>query len=238
MTVFICGASGYIGSNLLRKYPECVPVLRGRLLPDVRAGDVVINLAAYGLHPTQTDMVTMVAVNTLYPIRLYDSLPPGVRMIQGCSYSERHVPDYQYCRTKSIATKYLYDKATLAYIHTPFGGINSPPHKFMTVLINTARDGGNFHVQDANAMRDLIHVRHVCDGLMMLTKEDPALIEADLGSGESQVQSHVARLAAKLSDGRMTITIGESRKGDVLGPSRKPYIKCDFVEDLRMEVLG
>jgi hypothetical protein len=237
MTIFVCGASGYVGTNLLKAYPECVPVPRMGL-PDARAGDTVINLAAYGLHPHQTDIVTMVGVNTLYPIRLYESLSNGARMIHCCSYSERHVPDYQYCRTKSIATKHLAGKATLAWVHTPFGGINSPPHKFMTVLLNVAKDGGEFRCVHAMATRDLIHVRHVCDGLMKLAKVDVGLMEADLGSGDMQVQSHVVNMVKAISKMDIKIINDFAKGGDMLFQSRNPYIKCNFMEDLKMEVSG
>ena len=237
MTIFVCGASGYVGSNLLKAHPECVPVPRMGL-PDAKSGDTIINLAAYGLQPHQTDIVTMVNVNTLYPIQLYDTMSAGARMIHCCSYSERHVPDYMYCRTKAIATKHLRGKATLAWVHTPFGGINDPTHRFMPTLIKTAREGGTFHVEHRGATRDLIHVSRVCEGLMRLANESE-IMEVDLGAGPPALhQSHVALRAKALVGDKLTITFGNGTGGDILGPSRSPYIQCDFSEDFRKEILG
>jgi len=234
--IYVCGASGYIGSNLLAMYPECVGLERG-YIPETVKGDCVINLAAYGHHPGQEDVDTMVKVNTLWPIKLWERLHPNARMVQGCSSSERDDPNTQYSRSKSLATKFLTGKAILAWIYTPFGGINEPPHRFMSALLKTAREGGTFHVEHPGAMRDLIHVSHVCKGLYRLATEEIIPSEAHLGSGQNQFHDSVAIRAAKIS-GKMTVTRGLPGRGKQLFPAPNPYVNCDFVEDLRREITG
>jgi len=236
MTVYVCGASGYIGSNLLAMYPECSPVRRGEV-PYCLKGDAVINLAAYGHQPGQDDLDTMVEVNTLYPIRLRREIPRSITMVQACSSSERDDPGTQYAKTKSLASRSLEGKATLAYIYTPFGGINEPLTRFMAMLVKTAREGGVFHVETPGAMRDLIHVRHVCKGLMRLAVEDFPRGEAHLGGGQAQFHDVIAMKASEMAGGRMAVTRGGGR-GKILYPAPNPYIPCDPVEDLRGEICG
>lgn len=234
MTVWVCGAGGYVGSNLLRLYGECQAVPRGEF-PAPRAYDAVINLSCYGHRPGDDDIDTMVRVNTMYPIKLYESLPKNVVMVHACSSSERDDPGTQYAKTKSVASKFLYGKATLAYIYTVFGGINEPNHRFMRNLIEKARHGGSMVVEQPNSMRDFIHVDRVCEGLMRLTKENPPLLEAHLGGGKASFLDVIANIAVKMSGGKLFVIIGKGR-GKMLYPAPNPYVTSDLLDDLRREI--
>jgi nucleoside-diphosphate-sugar epimerase len=241
MTVYICGASGYIGSNLLAMYPKCVPMPR-KEFPFTREGDAVINLAAYGHHPGQDDVDEMVRVNVLHPTSLYRSLAPGVRLVHACSSSERDDPGLPYSKSKSMATYYLLRKASLAVIYSVFGGLNMHPHYFLNALILKARTGGDFHVSCPASFRDYLHVRHVCKCLMDMALNPYPYAECHIGSGRSMFFDAIAQKAAAMSPHELVVTRGiEKGKGYYPAPASSIHpiaLWAKFDEDLKGEICG
>lgn len=179
------------------------------LLANVRP-DLIINLAAVGVHYEHRSAEEIVNVNVCLPVLLAEEMPEGCRLVHAGSMSE-YVGD-EGCMTEDAPrgsnTPYGRSKIAaddfLALVPRPivrarvFGviGAGERANRLIPTIVASRRNGMPILLSDGAQMRDVLHVSDVARALLSLAG-GVVSGPVNIGSGEGHTVREIAERAAQ-----------------------------------------
>ena len=154
--IYVIGSNGYIGSNLMREFPNAIGITRDTKWPEFNEDDVVINCASYFWRGKDINYVSDVeSTNVAIPNRLRQA---NALVIQLSSTAAHAFNKDIVWIMKHHGDLLLRGKAHTIYLPTVYGGINQHKHMFMTALLDHIQIGAPITLECPKDTRDIVHI--------------------------------------------------------------------------------
>jgi len=189
--VLITGHKGYIGSRLVKKFPDAYTLegsIGSAVLPDV---DVVYHLAAYASVPESWNRPVDYMENLRTTVRLVHAYP-NAKIILASSCANEHPESSPYAFSKRVAADYLkaYHKK---WVNLVFPNIFGDSPRSVVDIYRNAEELVVYG--DGLQIRDYVHVDDIVEGLVKAFEWEPG--EYSLGSGKQTTVLDIAKATGK-----------------------------------------
>lgn len=191
MKTLITGHKGYIGSRLLKKFPEAMTLegnIMSAVLPDA---DVIFHLAAYASVPESWNRPVDYMENLRTTVRLGHAYP-NAKIILASSCVNMNPESSPYAFSKRVAADYLktYHKN---WVNLIFPNIYGDSPRSVVDIFRKAKEVNVYG--DGLQLRDYVHVDDIVDALVKAKDWDGG--EYSLGSGRGTTVLELATATNK-----------------------------------------
>jgi len=230
--VFVLGATGYIGSNLLRQAVlsnmHLQPIdLRSPSVTDISLppNAIVIDLSmpkTFGLDSDSSELKTFMISYLNFLSKVKAANGHIIRIGSAFDIVDFYRKDSYTFVSKKISQSLLNLEAnnprvTICYVHACYGGIAST--SFIDRLIKSFKDNNNLRMTET--LREYIHVEKLVNWLLSMTLDPSQLpVEIEIGAGKAYLTSDIANyvygvsknLVPKVPDKRIHQSMMADRK--------------------------
>lgn len=213
MKVLITGHLGYVGSRLLKRFPEAMTLegdIMSAVLPDA---DIVYHLAAYASVPESWNRPVDYMENLRTTVRLTHAYP-NAKIIHASTCAAENPEASPYAFSKRSSADYLksYHKNSVNLIFPNIYG-DSPRS-----MVDIIRKNERVTVWgDGLQVRDYVHVDDIVEGLCMAQNWPTG--EYSLGSG---VKTTILDLLAQVPEKEVTFGPPVAEQREALVPNTTP----------------
>jgi nucleoside-diphosphate-sugar epimerase len=243
--IYIVGANGYIGSNLLIYLEDhgytVIGIGRGELfkLDKIKQTDIIICAAGYGIKPNEKDTSYFLYDNAVLPYLLSQY---GVKVLHLSSYFEFFKTDI-YATSKALASEVIggYNNVSIIYLYNIFGDgpvTEEYSHRFIKHIKNCIKNKELFTLTTPGACRDFIHIRHILKGIRELISAPIGVYHFSSGKYITLIAVHQA-IKNKCGDNFISVIkdIGPNNyTTDCYTPSNSYFKNINSIDDILSEV--